>query len=176
MLGSARIDLQIDVGFGDAVSPGAVEIEFPSMLAMAAPRLRAYPKETVVAEKLQAMVQLGIANSRMKDFFDLWFLARSFAFDGVAIATAIAATFERRKTTLPKALPLALTSEFSLDDSKQKQWKAFRTRAGVTDETLEAVVTALVPFLGPALAAAHAPAEFRMSWAPPTGPWAKIAA
>lgn len=174
-LGSARIDLQVDVGFGDAISPGTVDIEFPTMLAMASPRLRAYPRETVVAEKVHAMVHLGIANSRMKDFFDLWFLARSFAFDGVTLATAIAATFARRKTSLPRALPLALTSEFSQDDSKQKQWRAFRTRAGVTEQTLEAVVIALGPFLGPALTAARAPAEFESSWAPPAGPWARAA-
>jgi predicted nucleotidyltransferase component of viral defense system len=172
MLGSARMDLQIDVGFGDAISPGTVEVEFPTMLGMASPRLRAYPKETVVAEKLQAMVHLGIANSRMKDFFDLWFLSQSFAFDGVTLATAIAATFARRLTPLPEALPLALTADFSLDESKQKQWKAFRTRAGVTEQTLDAVVKALVPFLGPALAAARAPTIFSTAWAPPAGPWA----
>jgi predicted nucleotidyltransferase component of viral defense system len=171
MLGSARIVLQIDVGFGDAITPGTIDIEFPTMLGMVSPRLRAYPKDTVVAEKLQAMVHLGIANSRMKDFFDLWFLAQGFAFDGVTLATAIAATFARRKTLLPELLPLALTSEFAQDDSKRKQWKAFGTRAGVTDQTLETIVSALVPFLGPALARARAPAEFRTAWAPPVGPW-----
>lgn len=176
MLGSARIDSQVDVGFGDAISPGTVDIEFPTMLAMVSPRLRAYPKETVVAEKLHAMVHLGMSNSRMKDFFDLWFLAQSFAFDGVTLATAIAATYARRTTPLPEALPLALSSEFTQNDSKQKQWKAFGTRAGVAGQTLDAIVSALVPFLGPALAAARAPAEFRSAWAPPVGPWRAIVA
>ncbi len=175
MLGSARIDLQVDVGFGDAISPGVVDIEFPTMLAMVAPRLRAYPKETVVAEKLQAMVHLGIANSRMKDFFDVWFLAHTFAFDGVTLATAIAATFERRKTPLPRALPFALTSDFYDSDTKEKQWKAFRTRAGIPAESLATVAVALVPFLGPALAAAAVPAAFRAAWLP-EGPWRKVEA
>jgi hypothetical protein len=144
------------------------------MLAMASLRLRAYPKETVVAEKLQAMVHLGIVNGRMKDFFDVWFLAQTFSFDGVALAAAIAATFDRRKTSLPEAPPLALTGEFYADDDKKKQWKGFCARSRATEATLETVVTALLAFLGPALAAAGAPSDFRMAWAPPAGPWAKV--
>lgn len=101
---------------------------------MPAPKLRAYPKETVIAEKVQAMVFLGIANSRMKDFFDVWFLAMNFQFDGSVLSRAIKATFERRKTELPKAPPLALTKGFSEDDAKMKQWKAFVSKSGAPSE------------------------------------------
>ena len=124
-LGQARIDLQVDVGFGDAVTPGPVTVQYPGLLDLPVPELAAYPRETVVAEKFQAMVMLGIANSRMKDFFDLWVLARSFAFAGPVLADAIRATFARRKTPVPAAPPLALTSEFGTDKAKVTQWKAF---------------------------------------------------
>lgn len=174
MLGTARLDVQVDVGFGDAITPAPVEILFPTLLATPAPRLLAYPKETVVAEKLNALVDLGLANSRMKDFFDLAFLARTSAFDGTTLARAIAATFARRKTPLPAAglLPLGLTAEFYEDDAKQKQWKAFTSRIAPTDEPLSSVVALLAAFLGPPLAHAATPERFRMTWAP-SGPWAQ---
>jgi Nucleotidyl transferase AbiEii toxin, Type IV TA system len=124
-LGQARIDLQVDVGFGDAITPGPVTVQYPALLDLPAPELAAYPRETVVAEKFQAMVMLGIANSRMKDFFDLWVLARSFAFAGPTLADAIRATFVRRKTPVPAAPPLALTAEFGTDRGKVTQWAAF---------------------------------------------------
>lgn len=169
-LGTARIEVQVDVGFGDAITPGPVEIVFPTLLPMPAPRLLAYPKETVVAEKLNAMVDRGLANSRMKDFFDLAFLARTTAFDGSTLASAIAATFARRRTPLPAALPVALTSEFHENDAKRKQWNAFTARVAPSDEPLERVIAVLAPFLGPPLAHAAAPERFRMTWSPP-GPW-----
>jgi predicted nucleotidyltransferase component of viral defense system len=124
-LGQARIDLQIDVGFGDAVVPRPANVNYPAMLGFPAPVLRAYPRETVVAEKFQAMVMLGIANSRMKDFFDIWTLANAFAFDGTCLCRAIRATFKRRKTVLPTAPPLALTAEYGADMAKVRQWQAF---------------------------------------------------
>jgi hypothetical protein len=173
LLGTARIDVQVDIGFGDAVTPAPVEIDFPTLLPMPALRLRAYPRETVVAEKMHAMVHLGMANSRMKDFFDVWFLSQTFSFEGSTLAAAIRATFDRRQTAVPEILPLALTATFYEDDSKQRQWKAFCSRAAVTDRTLENVVTALAPVLGPALAAAHEPTSFRTTWSP-AGPWEPI--
>jgi predicted nucleotidyltransferase component of viral defense system len=169
-LGTARLDVQIDVGFGDAITPGPIEVDFPTMLAMPPPRIRAYPQETVVAEKLEAMVHLGMANSRMKDFFDLAFLARTFSFDGPTLAKAIAATFERRKTDLPSGLPVGLTSEFYGDDSKQKQWKAFSSRIGAKGASLEDVVKTLAGFLEPVVGGAREPERFAMVW-PPLGPW-----
>jgi hypothetical protein len=122
---TARVRLQIDVGFGDALTPEALAIDFPTLLDFPAPRLRVYPRETVVAEKADAMVQLGLANSRMKDFYDLVVLSRLFEFDGRLLARAIRATFERRKTPLPLGLPTALTSEFADDPVKNTQWTAF---------------------------------------------------
>jgi hypothetical protein len=128
-LGQARSDLQTDVGFGDAVVPRPTRVRYPTMLEFPAPALRAYRRETVVAEKFQAMVMLGIGNSRMKDFFDLWFLARNFDFDGPTLCQAVQATFHRRKTDLPAKAPLALTPEFGTDAGKTKQWLAFLRRA-----------------------------------------------
>jgi predicted nucleotidyltransferase component of viral defense system len=172
-VGSARLELQIDIGFGDAVTPEAIDVEFPTLLPMSAPRLRVYPKETVVAEKLQAMVFLGIANSRMKDFFDVWFLAMNFEFDGRVLARAIQATFERRKTELPKAAPLALTEVFSSDEAKVRQWRAFVSKAAVLPKTvtLDEVITAIGSFVLPPLDAAREALAFQATWKP-KGPWA----
>lgn len=114
-LGNARIPIEVDIGFGDAVTPKAERMEYPTLLDQPAPVLRVYPKETAVAEKYEAMVSLGIANSRMKDFYDVWVLARDFEFDGATLARAISATFGRRKTQVPAVPPLALTSEFGRD-------------------------------------------------------------
>lgn len=127
-LGNARIPLQIDVGFGDAVTPEAKEITFPSMLDFPLARLYVYPQETFVAEKVQAMVRLGMPNSRMKDFYDIWILARRSRFEGRMLSRAIEATFRRRQTTLPIEPPIALSSEFSEDLQKRMQWRAFVSR------------------------------------------------
>ncbi|NOU34504.1 MAG: nucleotidyl transferase AbiEii/AbiGii toxin family protein [Polyangiaceae bacterium] len=171
-VGSARLELQIDIGFGDAVTPGTNEVDFPTLLPMSAPRLHAYPRETVVAEKLQAMVHLGIANSRMKDFFDVWFLAINFEFAGPVLARAIQATFERRKTDLPKMAPLALTKGFSEDDAKMKQWKAFLSKTTLLPPrtALDEVVTLIAPFVLPPLDAARDGHAFEVTWKP-KGPW-----
>jgi hypothetical protein len=148
-LGAARVSIQVDVGFGDAVN--AQVVTFPSILDLPAPRLRAYPRESVIAEKFQAMVTLGMANSRMKDFYDVWMLSRSFDFDGLTLTKAITATFKRRKTELPKEAPMALTTVFSTDIGKQIQWKAFINKSGITNESisLENVVADLRQFLLP---------------------------
>lgn len=113
--------MQVDVGFDDAVTPEAIEADFPTMLDHPAPHLRVYPPETVIAEKFQAMVMLGIANSRMKDFYDIWVISGMFDFDGTTLSTALARTFERRNTPLPMSAPLALTDEFSKDTQKVRQ-------------------------------------------------------
>ena len=110
LIAGARLPIQIDIGFGDVVTPAAREIEFPSMLDMPTARLRAYPPETVVAEKFHALVTLGMFNSRMKDFFDLWAIAGTFEFEGVVFSEAIGATFARQTTPVPTDTPIALTS------------------------------------------------------------------
>jgi len=155
-LSRARINVVIDVGFGDAVEPGLEEIEFPVLLDSAAPRLRAYPRETVIAEKFQAMVHLGRANSRMKDFYDVWVLSKAYGFDPDRLAKAIAATFERRRTAIPSEVPDALTSEFARDASKRRQWDAFVRELAAGPDSLETVVSDLAAFLMPMAVKARA--------------------
>lgn len=167
-LGNARIPLQVDVGFGDAITPGPQSVTYPTLLEYPAPQLQAYPRETVVAEKFQAMVQLGIANSRMKDFYDVWTLARQFDFDGPQLSAAIRATFERRQTPLPTSTPLALTSEFATDRSKATQWTAFLRKGGLvaTPPSLEAVAALLESFLMPPTLALATTSPWSSTWKP----------
>ena len=171
-VGTARLPLQIDVGFGDAVVPAPVESAFPTLLDFPAPMMRAYSRESVVAEKLHGMVLFGIATSRMKDFYDIWYLARRFAFEGTALTAAIAATFERRETPLPDEVPQALTSTFADDAGKRQQWTAFLRRTGLADETLDlpAVIDTLRDFLLPPLDACAREQAFEHTWRP-GGPW-----
>jgi predicted nucleotidyltransferase component of viral defense system len=151
----AKVRVLIDIGFGDAIEPGLTEIELPVLLDQPAPRLRAYPHETVVAEKFQAMVTLGRANSRMKDFYDIWILARSHDFNGDRLARAIAATFARRTTEIPIAPPDALTPAFAKDPVKQQQWSAFLVDVAVNPGTLAEVIEDLAAFLMPHAAQAR---------------------
>lgn len=172
-ISTARVRLQIDVGFGDAVTPAASTVDFPTLLDFPAPRLRAYPRETVVAEKLEAMVQLGLANSRMKDFYDLAVLSKMFDFDGPLLALAIRATFERRNTPLSPMVPVALTPAFADDDVKNVQWAAFVRRSGVSDAgSLPATVAAISAFATLPLAAAMGTTTWAARW-PAGGPWSK---
>ncbi len=164
-LDGARIAIQVDIGFGDAVTPGVVEAEFPTLLDFPAPRLRTYPPETVVAEKFEAMVRLGIANTRMKDFHDLWAMATTLEFKGEPLAAALAATFQRRGTPLPLEPPVALRPEFSADPDKQTQWSAFSQRVVISPAlTLEAVVEMLGRFLLPPVSAAASGKPFKQEW------------
>lgn len=129
MLDGARIALQVDIGFGDAVTPHAQTVEYPTLIAdVPAPTLRAYPKATVVAEKAHAITVLGMTNSRMKDYFDLWVLLHDETLDRSELQRAIAATFARRQTTLPEAMPTGLSNAFANDATKQLQWRAFLER------------------------------------------------
>ncbi len=170
-IGTAKLDLQIDVGFGDAVTPMATEIDFPTLLDAEPLRIRAYPRETVVAEKVEAMVHLGIANSRMKDFFDIWFLAQNFMFEGQVLSEAFRATFLRRGTPIPAVPPVALTAVFAADVSKAAQWKAFVARGGVAHNvSLGEIVEAIAGFVWPPLDAAREPRVFSSRWAA-RGPW-----
>ena len=148
-LAGARITVIIDIGFGDAIEPGLDEVNLPVLLDLPQPRLRVYARETVIAEKFQAMVMLGLANSRMKDFYDVWILSRSYAFDDDRLPRAIAATFERRGTAIPREAPLALTQAFAFDSGKQRQWAAFVRDLAIDIPALETVVTDLAEFLMP---------------------------
>lgn len=167
----AKIRLQIDVGFGDVITPAATAVEFPGLLDFPSARLRAYPAETVVAEKVEAMVQLGLANSRMKDFYDLAALSRMFPFDGGVLVRAISATFARRKTPLPVDTPVALTRAFFDDTTKKTQWAAFARKSSVGDAgDLMSTVEAVARFVSAPLAAAVVHAGWDARW-PVGGPW-----
>ncbi|MGE0852978.1 MAG: nucleotidyl transferase AbiEii/AbiGii toxin family protein [Hyphomicrobiaceae bacterium] len=150
----ARVRVVIDIGFGDAVE--AAEMELPVLLDLPPPRLRAYPRESVIAEKFHAMVLLGRANSRMKDFHDIWVLSRSHDFTDEALAKAITATFARRKTGIPEQPPDALTPAFAGDLAKQQQWTAFLQGIETEPVPLADVVTDLAAFLMPHAQAARA--------------------
>jgi predicted nucleotidyltransferase component of viral defense system len=170
---STRLNLQIDVGFGDAVTPQIRVAELPTILReFPAPTLKTYPPETVIAEKFQAMVALGIANSRMKDFYDIWYLCQNFRFEGITMSRAIKSTFDRRRTPLPSEPPLALTTEFSKDVSKQAQWKAFirKGKLKISEEKLEEIIAVLQRFLMPPAQAANQGKEFELIWLP-KGSW-----
>ena len=162
---TAVVRLQVDVGFGDAITPEANLVDFPPLLDFPAPRLRAYPRETVVAEKLEAIVQLGMANSRMKDFYDLALLARQFDFDGALLCRAIQATFERRQTPIPTVLPPGLTEAFAEDRSKQAQWMGFQRKTGARNvENLAGAVNKVAAFLEGPMRAAAEQSEFHLRW------------
>ncbi len=124
-LAGARIPITVDIGFGDAVEPGVEDIDLPVLLDMPSPHLRAYPPETVIAEKFHAMVVLGRANSRMKDYYDVWMLLSAFALDPARLRRAIAATFARRGTVIPTGPPDGLSDAFATDPGKRRQWNAF---------------------------------------------------
>jgi predicted nucleotidyltransferase component of viral defense system len=151
----ARVRVVIDIGFGDAVEPGLAEMDLPVMLDFPAPHLRAYARETVIAEKFQAMVMLGRANSRMKDFYDIWVLSRASEFNDNRLARAIAATFARRKTEIPTELPDALTHAFATDAAKMQQWNAFVSDVAFQPGALADVVKDLGTFLMPHATAAR---------------------
>ena len=171
-LAKAEITVQVDIGFGDVVTPYAEETEYPVMLDFQRPRLRAYPRETFVAEKLQTIVVLGMPNSRMKDFYDLWTMARFFSFAGSSLVDALRATFHRRGTTLPDEIPTGLSEEFATDKDKNTQWGAFLMRSDLGDAETELpqVIDELRAFLLAPLFAAAREDIFERSWAE-GGPW-----
>jgi predicted nucleotidyltransferase component of viral defense system len=171
-LGKARISVQVDIGFGDAVMPEAGQITYPTLLDLPAPIILAYPVETVVAEKLQAMVALGMLNSRLKDFYDLRMISRQFRFEGPKLAEAIRGTFDRRRTEIPKSIPRALSAEFAMDIEKGIQWKAFLKRSGLEKIRVELpqIIDELRVFLIAPLNAAARGIDFNFYWIK-GGPW-----
>ena len=151
-LAKARCKTQIDVGFGDAVTPGPVDSVYPVLLDdLPAPRLRAYPTYTVIAEKLHAIALLGMTNSRVKDYFDLSVLLERETLDTDLLTQAIGATFERRGMTVPTKLPVGLTDEFARDASRQALWQSFVKKNELNPESLAAIVGRLRLALEPAL-------------------------
>jgi hypothetical protein len=172
LLGQTRIRVQVDIGFGDVVTPTATYADFPSLIGLLAPHVRVYPPETVVAEKYEALVRLGTVNSRVKDFYDLWTLAHERTFSGAILATAIQATFTRRGTPLPVVTPLALTDDFIADPAKLQLWHAFvsRNKLDPAAPTLAATAELLRTFLLPPTQSLFSGESFDHQWTP-GGPW-----
>ncbi len=149
MLEKARIPVQVDIGFGDAVTPDAREEILTTIIDLPAPRLKIYPKETVIAEKFEAMVKLGLSNSRMKDFWDINYLIKEFDFDRELLQKAIRATFKSRQTPMPEKLPVALTDEFAVNPLIVARWEAFIKRNRINSETdLALIIRNLSGFFG----------------------------
>ncbi len=170
-LGTARIVMQIDIGFGDVVTPEPTETEYPTLLDLPAPRLVAYPRETAVAEKFQVMLSRAQLNSRLRDYYDVWLLSRGFPFAGELLARAIRKTCEHRETRIV-AKPRAFSDEFANDAARQTQWRAFRRKSMLDHAPAELteLVHAVREFLGPIAETLAGDRSFTGSW-PPSGPW-----
>ena len=170
-LGKARVSIQIDIGFGDVIVPNADSVSYPAILDFPAPELKGYTMESTIAEKFQAMVKLGVLNSRMKDFYDIWFLSRTFDFKGEILGEAIAKTFEKRNT--PVNLKAALFDpSFGVDRDKDVQWRGFIGKAKLiyAPETFEEIVAVVKLFLEPVAMAIVERRSFNSIWTAP-GPW-----
>ena len=154
-IAGARITVNVDVGFGDATEPAAEWLDYPVLLDMPTPRLRGYARETVVAEKFQAMVDLGMANSRMKDYYDLWIVSQAFELERSRLAAAMSATFARRGTAIPDRVPDGLSPAFAEDAVKRQQWESFKRDLEVDPGPLDGVIHALATFLMSAAATAR---------------------
>lgn len=167
----AKVSMQLDIGFGDSITPAPAEIHYPVLLDQPAPRLKGYPPETVVAEKFEAAVKLGMVNTRMKDFYDLWLMSRQFDFDGLLLAKAVKATFARRGTELTTS-PTAFTAAFYDDALKQTQWEAFLDRSELAEapRSLRSALESAKALLVPLAEASIAKRDLAMRWKAP-GPW-----
>jgi predicted nucleotidyltransferase component of viral defense system len=172
LLATTRLSMQIDFGFSDVITPGPVDITYPTILDYPAPRLLAYNRETAVAEKFEAMISLGRLNSRMKDFFDIWLLANASDFEGADLQASVSATFRRRGTPFLEE-PQVFTSEFVLDPTKQAQWTAFIKHMRPTEAPAKfsRAVATIREFLAPLHAATTKNISFPAKWKHP-GPWA----
>jgi len=173
-LGNARILVQLDIGFGDALAVEPQEIEYPTILkALPTPRLRCYSRESAVAEKFEAMVTLGTRNSRMKDFHDVWALAGRFAFDGPALEKAIAACFERRATLWTAQIPRPLTAEFYQDSTLDARWRSYLAAGSVLvppPAQFAQIGERIIRFLGPVQRSIGEGTPFDRVWCA-GGPW-----
>jgi hypothetical protein len=172
MLGSARLQVQVDVGYGDGFAVEPVLLQIPSLIGMPPPEVRAYRMETSIAEKFEAAATLGLLNTRLKDYFDLWHLAKGFAFEGHAVSESIRATFERRAKALPASVPVGFTEEFWSDPRRQTMWASFCKKSVRTKPfpSLEEVVTFVATFIVPPALAAGRGETFDPNWQA-GGPW-----
>jgi hypothetical protein len=163
-LAGAKIPIQVDVGIGDNVYPEAGDVEFPTLLEMPAPQIHAYQFETAIAEKFEAMVKLAMSNSRMKDFYDIYILARDFEFDGAVLKTSIQQTFARRQISTAETIPMAWTEEFFEDEMKTKQWRAFLRKSKLQAIPFPQVVAKIQEFLQPIWNSIRSQSEFNERW------------
>ena len=173
-LGTAKCNVQVDFGFGDVVVPGPEEARLPTLIdGIPAPVLRTYPQVSSIAEKFESMVQLGIGNSRMKDFYDVWALSETFAFDGPELQEAVARCFDRRGTDLLAEMPQAFTPAFYPKRQLQDYWTAYGHRGGLFNpppSAFQVVGDRIQSFLGPVRDSILAGESFERNW-PPRGPW-----
>jgi hypothetical protein len=170
-LGSIRVFLQIDIGFGDVIVPKPDRFKYPALLDFPPPELDGYTMESTIAEKFQAMVKLGLLNSRMKDFYDIWFLSRMFDFKGKMLSEAIEKTFEKRETPITSE-PTIFNPSFMKDEDKQAQWIGFINKAklGDTPTSFESITADIKVFLQPVVDSIINRQTLRLFWAAP-GPW-----
>ncbi len=172
-LGGARFVLRLDIGIDDAVVPDPGWVDYPVLLGDEAPRILAYQPATAIAEKFQAMIEIGLANSRMKDYHDIWMLSRTLEFDGQDLADAIRATFQRRDTALPSETPAELKPEYTLQPETSRMWDTYRKRFSVSasdlPEDLQDVADAIAAFVMPAVIAAAHDFDFDQAWTLATG-------
>lgn len=171
-LSGARIPLQIDIGFGDSVDPPAEQVTFPTLLPFDGPQIRAYRKETQVAEKFHAMVERGLLNSRLKDYFDIMVLARTFSFDAATLWAAISSTFQLRETVLGSEIPMGLTQAYA-EKQRELHWKSFTRKKLPPDfeqVELPMVIEELREFLWTLCQRADSEKPVSGDW-PPGGPW-----
>jgi len=170
-LGKSRVMIQLDVGFGDVVIPLELDVRYPTILDFPAPELKGYSRESMIAEKFQAMIKLGELNSRMKDFYDIWILSKTFDFNGPVLAESITQTFKTRKTKIPEQ-PTVFKKSFSKDLTRETQWRAFLRKSvlGGMPHSFQEVITEIKSFLGPLASAILARKSFPNKWEAP-GPW-----
>ena len=168
----SRIPMQIDVGFGDIIYPKPKIIDYPIILDLPKPHLKGYPTESVVSEKFEAMVKLGLLNSRMKDFYDIWLMMRQFDFNGSELAEALKRTFEHRKTPFPQGKPLFAEEIYDEKSDRQTLWKAFLKKGDIkhVPEKLASTARDIEEFLIRPLNAINKGREFKEEWKAP-GPW-----
>lgn len=151
-LEKTRIPVTIDIGFGDAMADATQQLDYPTLLDLPAPNVRAYPPATVIAEKFQAMVALGVLNGRMKDYYDLWAIPRALEIADDDLDAAISATFERRQTAIPTERPPGLSAEMVDDEVKQRQWRAYAASVELEGVSLESIVDTVWGLVGPSCA------------------------
>lgn len=171
-IGSVGQFMQIDIGFGDTIIPAVDECPFPSMLGFPSAQLQTYRRETVIAEKVEAMIHLGMANSRMKDFFDICKLSEEFEFDATVLRNAIEATFVRRGTDIPAGMPVVFTSEFSENQTKRIQWQAFLKKSALDTHLLDSdfsnVIEKISALISPLFQSIRSGHPFHFKWTPTT--------